>query len=159
MHVYIAMTRRGQPPKRIPKRSLRHNLLWLYLQSLANTVVTHVFNKKVTTRREWFEELGLHRAVAAQWASMGTFGRTGHNGVALCGTPGAAMIAADCGAGGIVFLQRPTTTTTYYCDCDLQRQTTTTSAFDIAGRGCPPLGASRWRSPLLENQQQQPRNM
>ena len=49
-----------------------------------------------------------------------------------------AFGAADCGAGGIVFLQRPTTTTTY-CDCDLQRQTTTTSAFDIAGRGCPHL--------------------
>ena len=32
----------------------------------------------------------------AQWASMGTYGRTGHNGVALVGTPGAAacMIAA-----------------------------------------------------------------
>ena len=70
MHVYIAMTRRGQPPKRIPKRSLRHNLLWLYLQSLANTVVTHVFNKKVTIRREWFEELGVRqlRNDAPQWA-------------------------------------------------------------------------------------------
>ena len=95
MHMYIAMTRRGQPPKRIPKRSLCHNLLRLYLQSLANTVVTHVFNKKVTVRREWFEELGLNRA-DAQCPSMGTYGRTGHNGVALVGTPGAAacMIAA-----------------------------------------------------------------
>ena len=70
MHMYIAMTRRGQPPKRIPKRSLCHSLLRLYLQSLANTVVTHVFNKKVTVRREWFEELGVRqlRNDAPQWA-------------------------------------------------------------------------------------------
>ena len=48
-----------------------------------------------------------------------------------------AFGAADCGAGGIVFLQRPTTTTTY-CDCDLQRQTTTTSALGNRWSRLPP---------------------
>mmetsp|Transcript_62135 Transcript_62135/g.189725 ORF Transcript_62135/g.189725 Transcript_62135/m.189725 type:complete len:422 (-) Transcript_62135:102-1367(-) len=63
------------------------------------TLVSLTFSKKVTSRRQWFEDLA--RAVAAPMGvevaanrADGCFGRTGHNGVALCGTPAASIVAA-----------------------------------------------------------------
>ena len=63
------------------------------------SLVTLRFSKKVTSRRQWFEDLA--RAVASPMGvelaanrANGCFGRTGHNGVALCGTPAASVVAA-----------------------------------------------------------------
>jgi len=62
------------------------------------TLVTVAFSKKVTARRAWFEELAHNvaepmGAVVALNKANGHFGRVGHNGVSLCGTPVAAVIA------------------------------------------------------------------
>lgn len=57
------------------------------------------FTKRLTSRRAWFEEHAMRIAhpmgvaVLANKAS-GHFGRTGHNGVALCGKPAACILAA-----------------------------------------------------------------
>ena len=63
------------------------------------SLVTLRFSKKVTSRRQWFEDLA--RAVASPMGvelaanrANGCFGRTGHNGVALCVTPAASVVAA-----------------------------------------------------------------
>ena len=60
------------------------------------SLVILTFSKKVTSRREWFEDLA--RAVASPMGvevaanrADGCFGRTGHNGVALCGHNGVAL--------------------------------------------------------------------
>ena len=59
----------------------------------------HKTRKKVTSRRQWFEDLA--RAVASPMGvevaanrADGCCDRTGHNGVALCGTPAVSVVAA-----------------------------------------------------------------
>ena len=63
------------------------------------SLVTLTFCKKVTSRRQWFEDLA--RAVASPMGvevaanrADGCCDRTGHNGVALCGTPAVSVVAA-----------------------------------------------------------------
>ena len=58
------------------------------------------FSKKITTRRECFEEHAegvAHPACVAVAANKanGHCGRIGHNGVTLVGTPAAVLLAAS----------------------------------------------------------------
>ena len=61
------------------------------------TLATLTFAKRITSRREWFEENANHIAnpmgvTVTVNRATGHFGRTGHNGVCLVGMPTARLL-------------------------------------------------------------------